>query len=154
MNANDTKKTGSVQVDVQIPVKQPSTIVWRSLFEQTALWWPADYYATSHPSCMVFEPTLGGQLYEEAESGAAVLWYTVIAIEPPLSINLAGHIAPPFGGPATSLLRIDLESASETSSLIRISDSVFGCIDTSTQQRISEGWATIFTSAKMFIEAN
>ena len=153
MSDNEIKRTGSVQVDVQIPVKKPRTTVWTSLFEQTTAWWPSDYYATTHPSRMVFEPILGGRLYEEAERGSGLLWYTVIAIEPPLSINLAGHIAPPFGGPATSLLRIDLESTSETTSLIRISDSVFGCIDTNTKPRIAEGWLTVFSSAKKFSEA-
>jgi len=55
---------------------------------------------------MVFEVKPGGRLYEDAGGGNGLVWYQVIALDAPNSISLAGFIAPPFGGPATSLLRI------------------------------------------------
>ena len=154
MADKEIKVTGSIQVDLQIQVKRPRDTVWTSLIDETTAWWPVEYYATTNPLRMVFEPIPGGRLYEEAENGAGLLWYTVIAIEPPTSITLAGHIAPPFGGPATSLLRVDLESTTDSTTLLRVSDSVFGCVDADTEQRIAEGWRTLFGNAKTYIEAN
>ncbi|MAV35962.1 MAG: hypothetical protein CMJ59_10920 [Planctomycetaceae bacterium] len=152
MADQEIKETGAVQIDIEISVDKPRDAVWKSIVEETASWWPADFWATKTHRRMVFEPKPGGRLYEEAEGGGGLLWYTVIAIEPPESLHLAGYIAPPFGGPATSLLRIALTAPSGSTTLLKISDSVFGCVDGHTKQSVAEGWSALFAAAKRYIE--
>ena len=152
MADQDIKQIGSVQIDLEIPVDAPRDTVWNSLVDETTSWWPADFQTTARYRRMVFEPRPGGRLYEEATGGGGLLWYTVIAIECPGLIHLAGHIAPPFGGPATSLLRITLEATSDFATLLKISDSVFGCVDRTTKQSITDGWSALFAAARNYAE--
>ena len=90
---------------------------------------------------MVFEVKPGGRLYEDAGNGNGLVWYHVIALDAPHAITLSGFIAPPFGGPATSLLRIAFSEQGKSASLMEVTDSTFGCIEESTT---AEGWRQLF----------
>ena len=45
---------------------------------------------------------------EDFGSGDGIIWYTVIGVEAGRELILAGHLLPPFGGPATTALRLTL----------------------------------------------
>jgi uncharacterized protein YndB with AHSA1/START domain len=153
MAKKDVMDAAAIQVAVEFRVAKPRAAVWKSIVEEISFWWPADFCAAKNHRRMVLEPYPGGRLYEEGEGGGGVLWYTVIAIEPLESLNLAGFIAPPFGGPATSLLRITLEEASNSATTVKILDSVFGRVDEGTSQSVKDGWTAIFSSMKSFADS-
>ena len=69
-----------------------------------------DFYATDSPQRMIFEVKPGGRLYEDSGNGNGLVWYQVIALNAPNSITMSGFIAPPFGGPATSLLNVSFSA--------------------------------------------
>ena len=101
-------------------------------------WWRADFHAYED-SVIQLEPHAGGRLYERSSSGAEGIWYTVIAIVPQQTLDLAGHLMPQFGGPATTLLRIKLEEE-QGMTIVKISDSIFGRLGESVLNNVKEGW--------------
>ena len=116
--------------------------VWKYFTEDIDSWWPLDFRAAPSPQRMVLEVKLGGRLYEDAGDGNGLVWYHVIALDAPRSIVLSGFVAPPFGGPATSLLRIVFSARSETATVMEMCDSMFGCLgDTAAT---AQGWRTLF----------
>lgn len=133
-----------------LEIAKPHAAVWKAFTRDVHLWWPRDFYATESPHRMVFEVKPGGRLYEDAGQGNGLVWYHVIALDAPNAITLSGFIAPPFGGPATSLLRIVFSSRGKSATILELSDSTFGCLEDSTTQ---EGWRQLFEGGfKAWIE--
>jgi hypothetical protein len=56
----------------------------------------------------VVEQKLGGRVFEDVGGGDGLFWYTVIGLEAGRELILAGRLLPPFGGPATTALRLTL----------------------------------------------
>src|SRR5688572_10095511 len=91
---------------LNLEIAKPHAIVWKGFTRDVHLWWLKDFYATESPERIVFEVKPGGRLYEDAGNGNGLVWYHVIAVDAPNAITMSGFIAPPLGGPATSLLRV------------------------------------------------
>ncbi len=99
------------------------------------------------------EPRAGGRLVERTES-QEILWYTVIAIDHEKSLDLAGYCTAKYGGPATTLLSIQLTSLSEQLSRLQIADSLFGRVTDEFVRSNEAGWKELFTHGlKAFVEA-
>jgi uncharacterized protein YndB with AHSA1/START domain len=145
-------EVGAIQIDLEVGIDAPPSLVWKGIIEQTSRWWPTEFYATAKPKGIVIEPRPGGRMYEDAGDGG-LLWYTVIAIDPPVSMTLAGHLAPPYGGPATSLMRLSLAPAGPSRTRLSVTDSVFGRLGPSSKKTIEAGWRQLFGVAlKEFLE--
>ena len=139
------------RAELEIEIAATPARVWRAIVEDTRLWWREDFYVGA-PGSMRFEPRLGGRLFEDWGDGAGVVWYTVIALDPGRSIDLSGHLTAAFGGPATSLLRIEVVERGRAS-LLRISDSVHGRIDDDKAAGLEQGWRLLFAEGlKPFVE--
>ena len=87
----------------------------------------------------VLDARAGGTLVEENESGASLLWFTVIAVEPPRSINFAGAIAPPFGGPCNAFLLLELDEQGGVT-VVKLTNSLHGHVDEGMLPDIESGW--------------
>jgi len=62
---------------------------------------------------------------------------------PGTSLHLVGHIAPDWGGPATSILRLSLhEKGSGT--VLRVRDALFGRVDEKSAASQRDGWRQLF----------
>jgi uncharacterized protein YndB with AHSA1/START domain len=56
-------------------------------------WWPVETHSIhQHVSDIVFEPAVGGEVYEISESGERGHWATVLEWEPPSRLVLAWNI--------------------------------------------------------------
>jgi hypothetical protein len=84
---------------------------------------------------------LGGHLIEADELGNGIVWYQVIALQAPTSVQLAGFIAPPFGGPARTLLRIAIIGGTGKHCALEVQDSALGVVD---GEAVESGWRAIF----------
>ncbi len=125
------------------PVAASVQQVWEALLRRPERWWPAEHRACGPGSAMSLEPVLGGELREE-QGGQGIVWYRVMAIEPLRSVDLIGHLAARYGGPATSMLHIELvPGAADGTSLIKLTDSVFGRIGPDLRASLSAGWQAI-----------
>ncbi len=145
---------GIMRVELSIPIEAPIERVWRGLTEQVDLWWPRDFFASRDPLRMRFDANLGGCLYEEGPNGGGVIWYTVIAITPGRSVDLAGHLTAAFGGPSQTILRLALSEQGEHT-VLDLTDSVLGNVGERTAATNEEGWRALFeTGFKSFVESN
>jgi uncharacterized protein YndB with AHSA1/START domain len=123
-------------------IAKPHAAVWRAFTGDIQSWWPKDFYTTESPRRIVFEVTPGGRLYEDAGKGNGLVWYHVIALSAPNSITLSGFIAPPFGGPAISLLTVSFSAKGDLATSMEVTDSTFGCLgDTAAT---AAGWRVLF----------
>jgi uncharacterized protein YndB with AHSA1/START domain len=153
MRETDASEVGIGKIELEVLVKAPRVRVWQALVDEIGRWWPRDFYAGSDPKGFVLEARLGGRMYEDWGDGAGLLWYNVIAIDPPRSLDLAGHLTPAFGGPAKTYLRLTLDDEGESTRL-RILDSIFGRVTPASVEQVQAGWETLFTQGfKAFVEA-
>ena len=72
-----------------------------------------------------------------------LLWQQIQSIVPNESLHLTGQLAPPFGGPATSLLRLALEGDGD-STILKVTDCLFGNVDEATRGNIEVGWRRLY----------
>jgi uncharacterized protein YndB with AHSA1/START domain len=135
---------GSASVALEVVIDAPRERVWKSLVLETDRWWLKDFYATQQPQGIYLEPRPGGRLYELGEGDAGVLWYTVIEVAPPEVLSLSGDLAPPYGGPATSLVRLQLEEINARQTRLKLRDSLFGVVNRQTEESIEKGWRALF----------
>ena len=97
-----TKPVTTDEVNLKIPIAAPQAAVWKALVNETGLWWPKDFHTSARTKRFVIEPKLGGRAYEDAGKGEGLIWYSVVGVERPDLLLLAGSLFPPYGGPATS----------------------------------------------------
>jgi len=127
---------------LSLEIAKPHAAVWKAFTGDIHSWWPKDFYVTESPQRIVFEVKPGGRLYEDSGKGNGLVWYHVIALDAPNSITMSGFIAPPFGGPATSLLNVSFSARGKSATAMEVTDSTFGCLgDTSAT---AEGWRLLF----------
>jgi uncharacterized protein YndB with AHSA1/START domain len=136
-----------------LEIAKPHPAVWKAFTANIHSWWPKDFYVTESPQRIVFEVKPGGRLYEDSGKGNGLVWYHVIAVDAPNSITMSGFIAPPFGGPATSLLNVSFSAKGKSATAMEVTDSTFGCLgDTSATE---EGWRLLFEGGfKRWVEAS
>ncbi|MFO0922835.1 MAG: SRPBCC domain-containing protein [Pirellulales bacterium] len=113
--------------------------VWEAIARESHLWWPRDFVTSNRTQRFVIEAKLGGRVFEDFGDGDGLVWYTVIGIDSGRELTLAGHLLPPFGGPATTSLILTLEDHPKAT-LLRIRDHRFGAIGGSP----IEGWRQVF----------
>jgi DNA-binding transcriptional ArsR family regulator len=137
-------KAGVVEVALEWPVAASVQKVWNALFNQPEKWWPMEHRAGGTGAVMKFEPQIGGRFYEERPDGGGVLWYTVYALEPMRSVDLRGNLASRYGGPATSLIHIEIEpAAADGTSILKLTDSTFGRLGPEIRASLHSGWQAI-----------
>ena len=132
----------AITVELSFEIRVPQARVWKALLEDTSKWWPSRYFGTKDTDGIFFEARPGGRLYEESPHGG-LLWYTIIEMDAPQVLALSGNMAPPYGGPATSMLRLEL-SAKAGGCSMKITDHIYGVVDHHAQQAIEAGWRDIF----------
>jgi DNA-binding transcriptional ArsR family regulator len=141
---NPAAATGVVDVALEWPVAAPVQRVWTALFERPESWWPAAHRAVGGKAVMSFEARLGAQLREAAPDGGGIIWYQVFALDPMRSVDLSGQLATRYGGPASSLLHIEIVPGErEGSSVLKLTDSVYGRIGPGLRASLAAGWQAI-----------
>jgi DNA-binding transcriptional ArsR family regulator len=132
---------GAVDVALEWRLPVPAARVWSAMFAAPDVWWPASHRAIEGAK-FSFDERLGGQLREELAGGQALAWYTIYAMSRERSLDLTGTLATRYGGPATSLLHIELED-SGNGCVLKLMDSVFGRLGPQFQSSVTEGWTAI-----------
>lgn len=134
----------SAQVDLQVPIDAPARRAWLALVEQTGRWWHRDFYTSPLARGFVIEARVGGRVFEDWGDGGGVLWGTVLVCEPGRVLEWAGDLSPSYGGPARTIVRLELEPRSESSCVLKLRDAVFGRIDEGLAATLESGWTTLF----------
>ena len=145
------KPAVTTQVEIELEIAAPVAKVWKSLVESTADWWPSDFHMTSQPNTVQLEAWPGGRLFETGGEGEGLLWATVQAVVPEVSLHYTGQVCPPFGGPVTSMVYIRLEP-SETGTTFRLTDSLIGQVDDTLLSSLESGWNLLYGGLKKWAE--
>lgn len=123
----DKEHFRAVSINLELAINVPTSMDWKALVAETTKWWPKDFYTLPQTKAFILEPKLGGRMFEKSgKAGAGLVWMTVFGMEPPKYLYLAGFISPPFGGPATSLLTINLSEKGRSGAILNLQDYLFG----------------------------
>jgi uncharacterized protein YndB with AHSA1/START domain len=95
-----THTTTDLTVRKQVRVPVPLDEAFALFTTRIATWWPTETHAPHDDVVdLVFEPRVGGELYEVRAGGQRERWATVVAYEPPDRVVLEWHVstpAPPY----------------------------------------------------------
>jgi uncharacterized protein YndB with AHSA1/START domain len=143
----------TARIELETLVAAPVNKVWQTIIERPNDWWVAEMRCVSADSIVSLRAEAGGTLTETSPSGASLLWFTVIAVEPEHSLNLAGMVAPPFGGPYQGCLLIQLKEAAG-GTRVKFTNTMIGRIDEAALPSIDAGWRLLLdTGIKACTEA-
>ncbi len=149
----DRQATGSIRYELEIPIEASPEAVWDALTEHTNAWWLPDFHMVGADSEVSLNAEAGGQLIETKADGGSLLWYTVQMVVPGESLHLVGHLAPPWGGPATTMLQLGVRAYGDGALLV-VSDAIFGQVDEKSAAAQQEGWTALFGDGlKRFVES-
>jgi hypothetical protein len=137
--------------EASVAVRAESHRVWRALVDETSRWWREGFFALAESRGMRIEPILGGRMYEWADDGSAVVWFTVIGVQPGRSLDLAGHLTPAFGGPATAMLRLEV-TPDGAGSLVKVTESRVGCIASDAVASTQKAWQILLDGLRNHVE--
>jgi uncharacterized protein YndB with AHSA1/START domain len=102
MQATDTSVRASVLVEA--PIERAFEV----FTEEMASWWhPEHHILRGELAEMVFEPRVGGHVYDRAVDGRECRWARVLAYEPPRRLVFSWDISPRWE------LEVDPDKASE-----------------------------------------
>lgn len=132
---------GATEVRLEISLHAAQARVWQALVKETSAWWPKTFHTSERTQRFVIEPRLGGMVGEISGKGQGLAWFRVIGVEAPNYLPLAGYLMPPWGGPASSLLRLALSAVSATETKLEVTDSTFGKVGDCDNE---DGWRQIF----------
>lgn len=144
---------GVTDVRLQATINAPREHVWQTLTHHIHHWWPRELLVNPDARAFILEPRPGGRAYEDWGNDAGLLWYNVLAIQPPQSLLLLGTLAPPFGGPAMTILNLALANPAPHTTTLTLSDSAFGRVNAAQQSAASDGWTRLITSLKTYAES-
>lgn len=130
--------------EFEVEIAATATRVWEALTRETNDWWLADFHMVGPDSVVSLDARAGGQLIERQAEGGSLLWYTVTLCDPGKSLYLVGHIAPDWGGPATTMLALKLVARNDMT-VLQVQDAILGRVNEASAATLEAGWKQLFT---------
>lgn len=149
-------QAGWLQYQLELAIDAPPRTVWRALLQKTQAWWLPDFRMVGPESVIKFDSRAGGRgLVEELPRKGSLQWYAVQMHAPEQHrIWLVGHLAPDYGGPATSMLKLSAEPAGQAGCRFVVTDTLLGNVSDATVRSLREGWTQLFGGGlKSFVES-
>ena len=144
----------TISIHLEIPIKAKIEHVWKSLVDETGLWWRKDFYTSPKTKNFIIEAKVGGRMYEDYGNNEGLLWANVLILDSPNVLELKGHLTPEFGGPAMSFLRLTLNE-SDGITILTIAETMFGAVSEKTKQDQTDGWKLLFEETfKGYVEGS
>jgi uncharacterized protein YndB with AHSA1/START domain len=86
--------TDSTAVSTMIVVDAPLERAFRVFTDDMGSWWPPEHHLIGAPlASMVFEPKVGGDVYDVGEDGSRCRWARVLAYEPPSRVVFSWDVS-------------------------------------------------------------
>jgi uncharacterized protein YndB with AHSA1/START domain len=103
-----TAQTEATAVQTAIVVDAPIERAFRVFTEGISTWWPPDHHLLQGELAeMVFEPRVGGHIYDRGVDGSECRWARVLAYDPPSRVVFSWDINTKWE------LETDVDKASE-----------------------------------------
>ena len=145
-----------LEVRKQIEVARPRDEAFRLFTEGIGEWWPLRTHSVHGERARraVFEPRLGGRIYEIAEGGAEAEWGRVLAWDPPHSFTMSWR--PDSDAPAATEVRLRFEALADGRTSLELVHSGWeGLGETSEEARggYDAGWDGVLGEYRQALEA-
>ncbi len=127
----------------ELPIKRSAADIWAIMVDEIDAWWMNDFRALGEGSKVTLNAETGGQLIERAADGSSLEWYRVQMVSPGKLLYLVGYIAPDWGGPTTSMLKLAVEDRDNGGALL-VSDALLGNVTEASAKSAEGGWKTLF----------
>jgi uncharacterized protein YndB with AHSA1/START domain len=90
----NTTQTQDTTVTASISVEASAERAFETFTADIGSWWPADHHVLEGELAeMVFEPRVGGSVYDRALDGSECRWARVLAYDPPRRVVISWDIA-------------------------------------------------------------
>ena len=148
---------GCITIEVSVEIAATPDKVWQTLFDEIQQWWLPDFRAVGADSVVTFDRAPGGKgMLETTADGGGLQWFSVqMCLPSQHTVYLVGHIAPQWGGPTTSNLKIAIQEKGDGICVMTITDARHGHIDEAQTQSYADGWTMLFTDGlKKYVESS
>lgn len=132
-----------IKYKFEVEIARAPKDVWSLMTEKIDAWWMQDFRALGDKSTVSLSPKTGGLLLEETADGASLEWYKVQLCTPGTALYLVGYMAPDWGGPTISMLKLGVEARGQGSALV-VSDALMGNVTEASANSAASGWETLF----------
>lgn len=140
---SDISDARIIKYQFEVPIKRSAADIWTLMIEEINAWWMDDFRALGEGSNVTLTAESGGQLIERAADNSSLEWYRVQMVSPGKSLYLVGYMAPDWGGPTTSMLKLAVEDRDNGGVLI-VSDALLGNVTAESASIAEDGWKTLF----------
>ncbi|MFL5862391.1 MAG: SRPBCC family protein [Solirubrobacteraceae bacterium] len=139
-----TQSTAAL-VRTQVVVEAPAERAFAVFTQDMASWWPEDHHIVGGVLAeMVFEPRVGGRIYDRNTEGGECIWARVLAYEPPDRLVFSWDITPQWqietDPDRTS--EVEVRFIAETDSRTRVE------LEHRALERHGEGWDGIYEAVR------
>ena len=86
-------ETMDTAVRISIVVDAPIDKAFSVFTDDIGSWWPPEHHLAPVTE-MVFEPRVGGQIYDRLKDGGESRWSTILAYEPPTRVVFSWAVSP------------------------------------------------------------
>ncbi len=143
MSVEDYPAARIYKYSFDVPIKCPIGKLWSLMTDEINSWWMNDFRVLGKSSTVSLEAKTGGLLVEQNEDGETLEWYRVQMCQPEKALYLNGYMAPDWGGPTISMLKLALEAQQDTS-ILTVSDALMGNVTEKSGASLESGWQTLF----------
>lgn len=143
MTDTETLESKIFKFDFKVPIANSVPNVWALMTQDVNSWWMQDFRALGEGSNMSLALEPGGSLLESNSHGASLEWYKVQMVVPEESLYLVGYLAPDWGGPTVSMLKLSLKAEGDGCELT-IADALLGNVTDARASTIEDGWKLMF----------
>jgi len=103
-----TMQSSAAPVRTRTVVEAPINRAFEVFTREMKSWWPSDHHILDGEVAeMIFEPRLGGRIYDRGTDGQECTWARVLAYEPPDRVVFSWDISPQW------VTETDLDRTSE-----------------------------------------
>lgn len=140
-----TQEQTTRQYELEIEIEAPRERAWQALLQEIDAWWPDDFRMLGEGARVELDVSPGGRgMLETADGGSSLHWYAVQCVMPDkFTLYMVGNIAPDFGGPSTSNMKIALEP-SDVGCVLKLSDAHHGRVNEDFLLSLKSGWKQVF----------
>ena len=131
------------QYKFEVPIKKPAAKVWALMTGEINSWWMNDFRVLGEDSVVSLEATTGGMLEERNGAGDCLEWYRVQMCQPQKALYLVGNLAPDWGGPTVSMMKLAIESQ-EDACVLSVTDALLGNVSEASAKSAESGWEMMF----------
>lgn len=143
MPTEETPAARIYKYQFDVSIKRPASELWKLMTDKINNWWMNDFRVLGENSVVSLNAETGGLLVERNENGESLEWYRVQMCQPEKALYLNGYLAPDWGGPTMSMLKLAIEPQNEAC-ILTVSDALMGNVSEASAKSAESGWEKMF----------